>query len=108
MIGVNNLNTHTITLVRRESVNCQEAEKRFNDLVINNEDTTFDPAIVNQSPPHGKKYDFKNNQSIEFFRDNVTPEEKPICLKKAVMASRINTLLSLPMLLSMVMAQNLY
>jgi len=36
------------------------------------------------------------------------PEEKPIFLKKAVMASRINTLLSLPMLLSMVMAQNLY
>ena len=36
------------------------------------------------------------------------PEEKPICLKKAVMASRINTLLSLPMLLCMVMAQNLY
>ena len=37
-----------------------------------------------------------------------TPEEKPKCLKKAVMASRINTLLSLPMLLSMVVAQNLY
>ena len=37
-----------------------------------------------------------------------TPEEKPIALKKAVIASRINTLLSLPMLLSMVMAQNLY
>ena len=36
------------------------------------------------------------------------PEEKPAALKKAVMASRINTLLSLPMLLSMVMAQNLY
>ena len=36
------------------------------------------------------------------------PEEEPIFLKKAVMASRINTLLSLPMLLSMVMAQNLY
>ena len=36
------------------------------------------------------------------------PEEKPLFLKKAVMASRINTLLSLPMLLSMVMAQNLY
>ena len=34
--------------------------------------------------------------------------QKPKCLKKAVMASRINTLLSLPMLLSMVMAQNLY
>ena len=38
----------------------------------------------------------------------VTPEEKPAALKKAVMASRVNTLLSLPMLLSMVAAQNLY
>ena len=37
-----------------------------------------------------------------------TPEEKPVALKKAVMASRINTLLSLPMLLTMVAAQNLY
>ena len=37
-----------------------------------------------------------------------THEEKPVALKKAVMASRINTLLSLPMLLSMVAAQNLY
>tara|TARA_B100001123_G_scaffold5882_1_gene7507 strand:+ start:1233 stop:1835 length:603 start_codon:yes stop_codon:yes gene_type:complete len=37
-----------------------------------------------------------------------TPEEKPLALKKAVIASRINTLLSLPMLLSMVTAQNLY
>ena len=37
-----------------------------------------------------------------------SPEEKPISLKKAVLASRINTLLSLPMLLSMVAAQNLY
>ena len=37
-----------------------------------------------------------------------TPEEKPIALKKAVMASRINTLFSFPMLLSMVAAQNLY
>ena len=36
------------------------------------------------------------------------PEEKPIALKKAVIASRINTLLSIPMLLSMVAAQNLY
>ena len=36
------------------------------------------------------------------------PEEKPVSLKKAVMASRVNTLLSLPMLLSMVAAQNLY
>ena len=37
-----------------------------------------------------------------------SPEEKPTCLKKAVITSRVNTLLSLPMLLSMVMAQNLY
>ena len=37
-----------------------------------------------------------------------TPEEKPVALKKAVIASRINTLFSLQMLLSMVAAQNLY
>ena len=35
-------------------------------------------------------------------------EEKPKHLKTAVMASRINTLLSLPMLMTMVIAQNLY
>ena len=37
-----------------------------------------------------------------------TPEEKATSAKKALIASRTNTLLSLPMLLSMVMAQNLY
>jgi len=37
-----------------------------------------------------------------------SPEEKAISAKKALMASRTNTLLSLPMLLCMVMAQNLY
>ena len=35
------------------------------------------------------------------------PEEKPKCMKTALIASRINTLFSLPMLLSMVVAQNL-
>ena len=35
-------------------------------------------------------------------------EEKPIAAKKALIASRTNTLLSLPMLLTMVAAQNLY
>ena len=35
-------------------------------------------------------------------------EEKPIAAKRALIASRTNTLLSLPMLLSMVAAQNLY
>ena len=38
----------------------------------------------------------------------VTAEEKPIAAKKALIASRTNTLLSLPMLLTMVAAQNLY
>ena len=38
----------------------------------------------------------------------VTPEEKTKSAKTAMLTSRINTLLSLPMLLSMVMAQNLY
>ena len=37
-----------------------------------------------------------------------TPEEKPVAAKKALIASRVNTLLSLPMLLTMVAAQNLY
>ena len=37
-----------------------------------------------------------------------TPEEKPVAAKKALIASRMNTLLSLPLLLSMVSAQNLY
>jgi len=36
------------------------------------------------------------------------PEEKPKAAKTAMITSRINTLLSLPMLLTMVMAQNLY
>ena len=38
----------------------------------------------------------------------VPPEEKATSAKKALVASRTNTLLSLPMLLCMVMAQNLY
>ncbi len=37
-----------------------------------------------------------------------TDEQKPVAAKKALIASRTNTLLSLPMLLSMVTAQNLY
>ena len=35
-------------------------------------------------------------------------EEKPIAAKKAMLTSRVNTLLSMPMLLTMVAAQNLY
>ena len=36
------------------------------------------------------------------------PDEKPIAQKKAMITSRVNTLLSFPMLLTMVAAQNLY
>ena len=35
-------------------------------------------------------------------------EDKPIAAKKAMLTSRVNTLLSIPMLLTMVAAQNLY
>ena len=37
-----------------------------------------------------------------------SPEEKVKSAKTAMITSRVNTLLSLPMLLSMVIAQNLY
>ena len=36
------------------------------------------------------------------------PEDKPKHAKTAVITSRVNTLLSLPMLMTMVIAQNLY
>tara|TARA_B100001057_G_scaffold448973_1_gene489768 strand:- start:1944 stop:2546 length:603 start_codon:yes stop_codon:yes gene_type:complete len=38
----------------------------------------------------------------------VATDEKPIAARKAMLTSRINTLLSIPMLLTMVAAQNLY
>ena len=39
---------------------------------------------------------------------DASTEEKPIAARKAMITSRINTLLSIPMLLTMVAAQNLY
>ena len=53
------------------------------------------------------------NKGLELWKKalgiiEVTPEEKAKSAKTAMLTSRINTLLSLPMLLSMVMAQNLY
>jgi uncharacterized membrane protein len=48
------------------------------------------------------------NQKKVLGIEEASPEEKAISAKKALMASRTNTLLSLPMLLCMVMAQNLY
>jgi uncharacterized membrane protein len=48
------------------------------------------------------------NQKKALGMIEVTPEEKAKSAKTAMITSRINTLLSLPMLLTMVMAQNLY
>ena len=48
------------------------------------------------------------NQKKALGMIEVNPEEKAKAAKKAMLTSRVNTLLSLPMLLSMVMAQNLY
>ena len=48
------------------------------------------------------------NQKKALGMVEVTPEEKAKSAKIAMLTSRVNTLLSLPMLLTMVMAQNLY
>ena len=48
------------------------------------------------------------NQKKALGMVEVSPEEKAKSAKTAMLTSRVNTLLSLPMLLSMVMAQNLY
>ena len=48
------------------------------------------------------------NQKKALGMVEVSPEEKAKSAKTAMLTSRINTLLSLPMLLTMVVAQNLY
>ena len=48
------------------------------------------------------------NQKIALGIIEASAEKKPIAAKKAMITSRINTLLSIPMLLTMVAAQNLY
>ena len=48
------------------------------------------------------------SQAIVYSIVEVSPEEKAKSAKTAMLTSRVNTLLSLPMLLTMVMAQNLY
>ena len=48
------------------------------------------------------------NQKKALGMVEVSPEEKAKSAKTAMLTSRVNTLLSLPMLLTMVMAQNLY
>ena len=48
------------------------------------------------------------NQKIALGIVSANDDEKPIAARKAMLFSRTNTLLSLPMLLTMVIAQNLY
>ena len=48
------------------------------------------------------------NQKMALGIVDCNPEEKQLAARKALITSRINTLLSLPMLLTMVAAQNLY
>ena len=52
-----------------------------------------------------KKFKISNHAEITI---ECNPDEKPIAQKKAMITSRVNTLLSFPMLLTMVAAQNLY
>ena len=79
MIGVNNLNAPTRTLVRRQSVDYDEAERRYRNLVPVQEENTVDPAIV----PEGRRYDLELDTAIDgklFFSDNCKNKEKAIYL----------------------------
>ena len=68
MIGVNNLNATTRTLVRRQSVDYDDAVRRYRNLVPVQEENTVDPAIV----PEGRRYDLELDTDIDgklfFFR----------------------------------------
>jgi len=79
MIGVNNLNTPTKMLVRRESVDYDEAKRRYRNLVPIDEENTVDPAI----PPEGRRYDLGLDLAIDgklFFSDNCKNKEKAVYL----------------------------
>ena len=79
MIGVNNLNAPTRTLVRRESVGYDEAVRRYRNLVPIDEENTVDPAI----PPEGRRYDLGLDLAIDgklFFSDNCKNKEKAVYL----------------------------
>jgi len=79
MIGVNNLNAPTRTLVRRQSVDYDEAIRRYRNLVPVQEENTVDPAIV----PEGRRYDLELDTAIDgklFFSDNCKNKEKAIYL----------------------------
>ena len=77
MIGVNNFNTSTITMIDRKPVPYDGAVLEFdNDQEYHNYPTfTFDPAIL----PIGKSYNFcETNHVLEFYRDNIAPGEDSI------------------------------
>ena len=79
MIGVNNLNAPTRTLMRRESVDYDEAVRRYKNLVPVQEENTVDPAI----PPEGRRYDLGLDLAIDgklFFSDNCKNKEKAVYL----------------------------
>ena len=85
---------------------CPEKEKdlggcRCQAYMLSGDPTLADP-ICDKSPHHHIV------KQVVKDAENFSPEEKPIAAKKAMLTSRINTLLSLPMLLTMVAAQNLY
>lgn len=75
MIGVNNLNTPTITLVSRQPIYFNEAVRRYRELVPEPKENTVDPAV----DPRGKRYDFDGSSSRrEFFADNFRNKDESI------------------------------
>ena len=78
MIGVNNSNAPTRTLVRRQELDYDTAVERFEKIVIDR-DNTVDPAIG----PDGEIYEFDMDdltESRRFYEDNSPNNEKPIYL----------------------------
>ena len=78
MIGVNNSNAPTRTLVRRQDLDYDTAVERFEKIVIDR-DNTVDPTII----PDGKIYEFDVDdltESRQFYEDNHPNNEKPIYL----------------------------
>ena len=95
MIGVNNLNALTRTLVRRRSVEYDDAKEIFERL-ISGRSGTVDPAIYQD----GEIYEFDKDDPTEsrrFYEDNSPNNEKPIylisitknCKESLVFANRV-------------------
>ena len=78
MIGVNNLNAPTRTLVRRQELDYDTAVERFERIVIDR-NNTVDPAIGTD----GEIYEFDDDdltESRRFYEDNSPNNKKPIYL----------------------------